>query len=665
MKELQKRKQLRTFYLLFFAAVSAVYLSLSLIQVHAQSRINVRYHTQDQIRKYIADKRATVDDALSFLNSPFMEYPYSEGNLTNAVQQSAVNMLNQIRYIAGVSDNVTISDKYCEYAQAAAFLSYLNGQVSNKMEKPYNMSNDLYLKALDGIEKSNLSYSAWAARSLNETMVSTWMGEADSLNMSTVGHRRWLLNPQMGQTGFGAVSGLGGTYSSVYVADRTNYTANETGVAWPARNMPIEYFSDNYPWSFSLGQAVDAANIHVTLTRLTDYRTWQFSNAYSDGEFFVDNSSYGQTGCIIFRPKLQANEQYKVGDSFQVTISGAGDPITYTVQFFHLDLLKITYTVFFDSQGGSDVAPFVLGEMGKISPIPVPVKQNAEFLGWYTQPNGQGMKLTDMTVINQNVTFYANWGAKDTLTGLSVSYTGRKQAGENIADGLIVNANYTDGTSRRVYDYTLSQRTLSTGINMVSVVYQGIKKSILITVDGTSGGNRIPEESTAYYELFFHPNGGTNLSYQKITISVGDVLDELPTVQRANYRFKGWYTKPSGGTRIGRTSLPESECVLYAQWIRVTKPSKAYAPSLKVQKNGQLYIRWNEVNGAKGYEISYSTSKKFAASSTKKTTSSYAVKTLQNLKRGTVYYVRIRAYKTDSMGNKIYGAYSAVRKITM
>lgn len=66
MKELQKRKQSRTFYLLFFAAVSAVYLSLSLIQVHAQSRINVRYHTQDQIRKYIADKRATVDDALSF-----------------------------------------------------------------------------------------------------------------------------------------------------------------------------------------------------------------------------------------------------------------------------------------------------------------------------------------------------------------------------------------------------------------------------------------------------------------------------------------------------------------------------------------------------------------------------------------------------------------------
>ena len=44
----------------------------------------------------------------------------------------------------------------------------------------------------------------------------------------------------------------------------------------------------------------------------------------------------------------------------------------------------------------------------------------------------------------------------------------------------------------------------------------------------------------------------------------------------------------------------------------------------------------------------------FIASSTKKIT---------KLKKGKTYYIKVRAYKMDSQGNKVYGSYSKIKKI--
>jgi len=38
-------------------------------------------------------------------------------------------------------------------------------------------------------------------------------------------------------------------------------------------------------------------------------------------------------------------------------------------------------------------------------------------------------------------------------------------------------------------------------------------------------------------------------------------------------------------------------------------------------------------------------------------------KVISGLKKGTIYYVKVRAYKIDSAGNKIYGAYTAAKKV--
>ncbi len=666
MNSLYKKRQsfIITFFA-FFALAAAFLCSRSVLQADASSQgINARYRTQQEIRSYVANNRATTTDTFSFVTNPYVELPYQPGRLTDATQQSAVTMLNQIRYIAGVSDNVTINSQYCEYAQAAALINYLNGHTSHNPDRPYSMGNTLYDTALRGAASSNNAWASWGSRSLNETIVQTWMGGADGMDIATLEERRWLLNPQMKQTGFGVVSGLKGTYSSAYVADTTNTLAYETGVAWPARTMPVEYFGANYPWSYTVGHTINANDIQVTLTRYRDYKTWRFSPTSADGDFYVNNNSYGQAGCIIFRPTLDSIGEYRSGDTFQVTITGAGTAISYNVDFFNLGLPKITYTVYFDSQGGTAVSPIVVNELGTISPIPAVTKANAQFLGWYTAPNGQGTKLTDTTPISRNLTYYAHWGTSNAVSGLSVSYNGLKYAGANVADGMVVYANYANGTSERVYSFSVSQKTLTTGTNRILVTYGGLTQTIDITVGSSSNDDQTPTpgDDQVFYEIFFHPNGGKNLNYQKISLAAGDELDALPTVERANYRFKGWYTKATGGKKVSTSTIPTSQCVLYAQWVRITKPARTPAPSFASNEGGKLKVKIDAVSGAEGYEICYSTSKDFS-SNVKKVSTYYTAKTLKNLQRGKIYYVKVRAYKVDSMERKIYGQYSASRGV--
>lgn len=297
--------------------------------------VNVQYHTQDEIRNYAKASNVTLEDALSFSEEPVIEKPYSPGKLSDETLQSAIKMLNQVRYIAGISDNVTLSDEYNSLVQAGALANYINNQLSHFPEKPEGMPDNMYELAKQGASSSNIAWASWKNCSLNSTIISSWMEDGDSSNIDRVGHRRWIINPSMGKTGFGAVSGKNGTYSSVYSFDRSNTSATEYGVMWPAQNMPASYFGKEFPWSVSMGYVVDQSAVNVSLTRKNDGKAWNFSDSSADGEFYVNNDNYGQKGCIIFRPA--GNIKYNAGDVFKVEITGLTTPVSYTVSFFDLN----------------------------------------------------------------------------------------------------------------------------------------------------------------------------------------------------------------------------------------------------------------------------------------------------------------------------------------
>lgn len=85
---------------------------------------------------------------------------------------------------------------------------------------------------------------------------------------------------------------------------------------------------------------------------------------------------------------------------------------------------------------------------------------------------------------------------------------------------------------------------------------------------------------------------------------------------------------------------------------------EAALSSVKKSGSKKAKVKFKKVSGAVGYEIVYSTNKNFRNS--KKVMTKGTSVTLKKLKKNKKYYVKVRAYKTDSTGKNVYGKYSSV-----
>lgn len=167
----------------------------------------------------------------------------------------------------------------------------------------------------------------------------------------------------------------------------------------------------------------------------------------------------------------------------------------------------------------------------------------------------------------------------------------------------------------------------------------------------------IPYPSTVYFDA----NGGSVDTDHKSLMSE-ELYGPLPTPVRSGYRFNGWFTAPNGGTQILPTTVvtAKTDSTLYASWSRVnvSKPSK---PAAKNGKAKQIRITLKQAKNAEGYQIQYAKKKNMKSArikNTKKLTT-----TINKLSRGKVYYIRVRAYRTDSTGAKVYGPWSSKMKV--
>ncbi len=134
----------------------------------------------------------------------------------------------------------------------------------------------------------------------------------------------------------------------------------------------------------------------------------------------------------------------------------------------------------------------------------------------------------------------------------------------------------------------------------------------------------------------------------------------------ASVNSKGRVTVKGTGIAV-ITVKAEETADYYASEVKVTvkvSPARQTLKSLKAKKGKKLTVSWKKDKRATGYQIQYSTDKKFkkgvkTAPLVKncKTVS----KTISKLKAGKKYYVRVRSYKKVKVNGKnsiLYGAWS-------
>lgn len=161
-------------------------------------------------------------------------------------------------------------------------------------------------------------------------------------------------------------------------------------------------------------------------------------------------------------------------------------------------------------------------------------------------------------------------------------------------------------------------------------------------------------------KITYKLNGGTQNKKNKTTFCKQNV--KLYNPSRSGYSFGGWYTDKKLKTKITSiTKKTVKNVTLYAKWTKVSKCKAPTGIKLKNAKKKTVTVSFKAVSGAAGYEIGYAQNRKF--SKEKKVSVKAASAKIAGLKKTKTYYVRIRAYKVDSTGSKIYGAYSKIAKI--
>ena len=297
----------------------------------------VAKRTQAQIRSYVKKHPVKMKKKTAYKTTPKLKAPFRAGVLTAATNRNALNMVNQIRYVAGLDANVKLNDDFAKKAQAAALVSALNKSMLHDPKKPAKMTDSLYAIGKSGAGNSNLGnhYST-----LPQEILYDWMSDSDYTNIGRLAHRRWILNPYFQQTGFGFIdNNTLWPYTAIYVAGSENYSFDSSpknyNVVWPAQNTPVTFFSPTDAWTVTTGKTEDAGKVKVTLVRTRDKKKWVFSSKKHNGDFCVSSEVFGQTDCVIFRPNNL--DAIKAGDKFNVTITGlVRGTLKYTVKFFKL-----------------------------------------------------------------------------------------------------------------------------------------------------------------------------------------------------------------------------------------------------------------------------------------------------------------------------------------
>lgn len=190
-------------------------------------------------------------------------------------------------------------------------------------------------------------------------------------------------------------------------------------------------------------------------------------------------------------------------------------------------------------------------------------------------------------------------------------------------------------------------------------------------IDAKTGKVTRPEKDTmvkltvkTYYsasfveetDFFFDPGPlGDNAAYRSVRVMVkGTKQDEVKDSKPA--------TKPSEPATTPSTTQPTTKPSTTKN-TETVKPKKTSIKKLSKGKK-KFTVTWAKVSGVKGYQIQYSSDKKFKKNNksvtvTKQKTTKATVKKLKSKKK---YYVRVRTYKTVN-GKKIYSSWSKVKSV--
>ena len=209
-----------------------------------------------------------------------------------------------------------------------------------------------------------------------------------------------------------------------------------------------------------------------------------------------------------------------------------------------------TYTVTFNSNGGSTVASVEVAHNDQVSRPTDPEKNGYIFEDWYSDSNLTTVyDFTDR--ITKDITLYAKWEERT----YSISYD---------LDGGVANnkTSYTINTAT----FTLNNPTKEGYTFIGWTGSNGTTPEEEVTIEEGTTGNKtyVANYRVNSYTISFDSNGGSSVS--SITKNYGETVTAPENPTREGYKFAGWYSDSNLTRLYSFTTMPSEDIILYAKW---------------------------------------------------------------------------------------------------
>ncbi len=258
---------------------------------------------------------------------------------------------------------------------------------------------------------------------------------------------------------------------------------------------------------------------------------------------------------------LTANEFSRTGYTFLGWATSQGsDKVVYVDEAIVLNLTAIddatvtlyavwepkTYTVTFNSNGGSTVAAVEVNYGEKVTAPAAPTRDGYKFVGWYV---GETEFKFEETNITDNITITAKWVIKT----YTVSFNSN---GGSAVEAVKVN----HGEKVTAPKAPTKDGYLFAGWYLGETAYDF---NGVVTADVELTAEWTPIEYTISYVL----NGGTNADDAVTTFTVESEEITLLAPTREGYSFDGWYNAEIGGDKVTVIEAgSKGNITLYARW---------------------------------------------------------------------------------------------------
>ena len=296
------------------------------------------------------------------------------------------------------------------------------------------------------------------------------------------------------------------------------------------------WYNGETKWNF----ATDTVNSDLTLTAKwekisytvtfnTDGGTSVASQTVYDGETVTEPANPTKENARFigwYNGLLAWDFEFGIVKS-DITLTAKWDPI-------------ITYTVTFDSDGGSAVESQYPEKGTKVNEPTAPTKASHNFLGWY---NGKTEWDFENDTVSSNITLKAKWQPIYTVS--FDSNGGSAVEPQYIVDGLKATEPTEPTKATHIFDGW----------------YNGSTKWDFEN-DTVNSNVTLTAKWKAIYTVTFNSDGGSSVASQDVV--EGKKATEPTAPNKASYKFAGWY---NGNTKWNfSTNTVNSNITLTAKW---------------------------------------------------------------------------------------------------